>query len=204
MLYIAGAGGFGRESYDAVLACADDPSVGAREHGVVAFLDDACAGEKVRDVPTYFPEDADCGAEFVVAIADPGPRRRLSRLLTDRGLSPATVVHPAAVIGPDTTIGSGCVILALAHVSSSVRVGNHVQINYNATVGHDAVLRDFVTVLPGANVSGAVTLEEGATVGAGSVILQGLTVGAGASVGAGAVVTHDVSAGVTVKGVPAR
>ena len=33
-----------------------------------------------------------------------------------------------------------------------------MHVNYNATVGHDAALGDFVTVLPGANVAGHVTL----------------------------------------------
>jgi acetyltransferase-like isoleucine patch superfamily enzyme len=61
-----------------------------------------------------------------------------------------------------------------------------------------------VTVLPGANVAGAVRLGDDVLVGAGSVILQGLAVGEGAVVGAGAVVTRDVPAGAVVVGSPAR
>lgn len=44
----------------------------------------------------------------------------------------------------------------------------------------------------------------GASLGSGAVILCGVTIGAGALIGAGAVVTHDVPAGATVAGVPAR
>ena len=75
---------------------------------------------------------------------------------------------------------------------------------YGATVGHDCVLDDFVTVLPGARVSGSVHLAAGSTVGSGAVVLQGRTVGRGAFVGAGAVVTRDVAPGVVVVGNPAR
>ena len=47
-------------------------------------------------------------------------------------------------------------------------------------------------------------VRRNASIGSGAVILGGLTIGEGALVGAGAVVTHDVAAGATVAGVPAR
>lgn len=201
-LYIVGAGGVGRESLDVALATGLD---------VAGFLDEACdeaAGGTpracVRDRPVTRPGDAPATSEFLVGIADPGARRRLARLLCERGLSPATLVHPRAIVGPETVVGPGCLVMGGAHVSSSVRLGEHVQVHYNATVGHDARLDDYVSVYPGANVAGNVHLEPDATVGTGAVVLQGLTVGRGAFVGAGAVVTRDVEAGVTVVGIPAR
>lgn len=194
-LYIAGAGGVGRETYDAALAAGVD---------VAGFLDDRMSGTTVRGLPVSTPDAAPAGAGYLVGIADPDARRRLSRLLEERGLTPMTVVHPRAIIGPDTTLGAGCLVLGGAHVSSSVRIGNHVQVQYNATVGHDAVLADRVTVYPGANVSGSVLLEEDVTIGSNAVVLQGLKVGRGTFVGAGAVVTRDLGPRLVVVGAPAR
>lgn len=120
------------------------------------------------------------------------------------GLEPLTIVHPRAVIGPETKLGSGCVVLANAHVSSSVYFGDHVQVNYNATVGHDASLDAFVTIYPGANVSGNVHLGRGVIMGSNSCVLQGLRIGDHTFVGASALVTKDQPGDTTLVGVPAR
>jgi acetyltransferase-like isoleucine patch superfamily enzyme len=66
------------------------------------------------------------------------------------------------------------------------------------------VLDDFVSVFPGATISGDVHLGEGVTIGTGANVLPGISIGRYALVGAGAVVTRDVPDGVTVAGVPAK
>jgi len=48
------------------------------------------------------------------------------------------------------------------------------------------------------------SVERCASIGSGAVIMAGVRIGAQALIGAGAVVTHDVPAGETVAGVPAR
>ncbi len=193
-LFVAGAGGAGREALDIALAC-------GRE--VVAFLDDFRAGEKVRGLEVLPPGEAPAGASYLVAIAEARVRERLASMLDRAGLVPTQLVHPRAVIGPETVLGPGFLAHANVLLSSEVTVGAHCQVHYNATVGHDCVLGDRVTVLPGANVAGTVLLGAGVLVGSGAVILQGLVVGEGAVVGAGAVVTRDVPPGVVVVGSPA-
>lgn len=194
-IFIAGSGGFGRETLDAVIAGSGT---------VEAFFNEIDPDGVVRGVPVRHPDTAPEGHEFVVGIADPEVRRRLVGLLEDRGLRAHTVVHPRATIAPDTTVGPGCVILANAYVSSTVTLGAHVQVNYNATIGHDCVVGDYASIYPGANVGGGVTLAAGSTIGSGAVVRQRLRVGNGTFVGAGAVVVSDLPDGVVAYGVPAR
>jgi sugar O-acyltransferase (sialic acid O-acetyltransferase NeuD family) len=194
-LWIVGAGGLGRESLDVALAAGAE---------VAGFLDDLPPGDRVRGLPCRPTTELAPGACYLVAVGAPVGRLAMAARLDRLGGRATSLVHPAAVMGPEMTLEGGCLVMGLAHVSSSVRLGPHAQVHYGATVGHDCVLEAGATVLPGANLGGAVVVGRGATIGSGAQVLQGLTIGAGATVGAGAVVTHDVAPGVTVVGVPAR
>lgn len=193
--YIVGAGGLGREALDALLAAAGH---------AIGFLDEHRAGETIRGLPVLALADADSRADFTVAIADPRARQRLAKDLMRAGLRLRSIIDPRAIIGPGTTVADGCLVLGGAFISSDVVLAEQAQVQYNATVGHDARLKRCVTVYPGANIGGAVTLDVGAGVGANASVLQGRRVGPWAFVGSGAVVTHDVAEGSVVIGVPAR
>lgn len=203
-LHIVGAGGFGRETLDAVRRSAAATATATD----VVFVDEHPSATEVDGCRVLAPGRLDLAApdrhEFVVAIADPAVRRRLADRFEQQGLRPTTVIDPRAVISAGACVGPGCVVLAQAFVSTGTALGPHVQINYQASVGHDTVLEEFVTVLPGANIAGGVTIGAASTVGSNAAVLQGRRVGPAAMVGASALVTRDVTAGHVVVGVPAR
>lgn len=205
-LIIIGAGGFGRECHDIVVAMnRAEPMWDFR-----GFIDDVEPDHALmaRRGATWIGTTADlphsAGLSYVVGVGAPDVRRRLAVRADEAGLLPATLIHPAATVGLDVTIGAGSVVCSHVSVTTNVRIGGHVHLNLNCTVGHDASLADFCTVNPGAAISGNVVMETGALVGTNAAILQGLTVCSNAVVGAGAVAVRSVGAGETVVGVPAR
>lgn len=213
-LVIVGAGGFGREVHGVV----DAMNATGNELELVGYVDDAGTSDDllarlgtsrlggidalcVNGGPDG-PVGDDVG--FVIAIGAGEVRRRIDERLVAAGRRPLTLVHPMATVGGDNRIAEGGILTAGARVTTNITLGRHTQLHVNSTIGHDSVLDDFVSVYPGATVSGNVHLAEGVTIGTGANVLPGITVGAGAFVGAGAVVTADVEPGVTVVGAPAR
>ena len=76
--------------------------------------------------------------------------------------------------------------------------------NLDCTIGHDAIINDYSTILPSVNVSGAVTIGECVSVGTGSAIIQGLSIGDNTVIGAGSVVVKDIPENTVAVGVPAK
>jgi sugar O-acyltransferase (sialic acid O-acetyltransferase NeuD family) len=205
-LVIFGTGGFAREVHQLV----EDLNADRQTWNVLGFLDDDALmeGESLHQLPILGGRGWLEGRSVAIAIGvgTPAARWRLVEHLSR--LDPALVfpplLHPLAWIGNRIQLGSGAIICAGARLTTDLAVRDHVQINLDATVGHDSVLREFTTVAPGVNISGRVTIGEGCDLGTGAAIIQGISIGAWTIVGAGAVVVGDIPANVTVVGTPAK
>lgn len=200
-LIIVGAGGFAREALWL-----------ARRQGctVTGFLvdDEALQGQRINEVPvigTSKDWTQYSSSSFVVAIGS--PRARISVVHKMRMLGEpefATLIDPGATIGDQVSVMPGSIICAGVICTTNITIGQHCILNLNSTVGHDAVLADFVTVAPNVGISGNVVLEAGVEIGTGAALREKVRVARGALVGMGGVVTRDIDANMVAVGNPAK
>ena len=114
------------------------------------------------------------------------------------------LVDPSVLMSERITFGEGNIICAGNILTVNIQVGNFNIINFDCTIGHDVVMKDFVTLYPSVNVSGATTLESCTELGTGAHIIQGLTIGEESIVGAGSVVIRDIPERCTAVGNPCK
>ena len=189
---IIGGGGFGREIRALV----------ERKHSFGGFFDDQVLGDlylgRIDEISSGMER------ELIIGIGDPRIKQIIVEQLSDTNLAYANLVGDYTVFDKANIRGTGTVICDGVKATTDYKIGSHVLVNLNATIGHDVIIEDYCSIMPGVNISGAVTIGEGTLIGSGATILQGITVGRNCVVGAGAVVTKDVPDNTTVVGVPAK
>lgn len=207
-LVVVGAGGFGRETVEAVRAS----TARGASWRLLGYLDDdpALQGRNLDGTPVLggleelwnLPN-----ASVVVCTGRPDNYRSRPRIVTNLDLPTeryATIVHPTAAVSTSSRIGPGSVLLAFVALTAAVSIGSHVAVMPHVTLTHDNFIEDFATIASGVCLGGHVHIGKCAYVGAGALVREGRSVGACSLVGMGSVVLNDVPAQEVWAGVPAR
>lgn len=206
-IIIIGASGFGRE----VAWLVERINKNNPTWNILGFMDDnesitgnTINGYKVlgkTDEVLDYPE-----AYYVCAVGSSIIREKIINKISE--INPkikfGTLIDPTAEMSDYVEIGEGTIICAHNLITVNISIGKHVIINLDCTVGHDAVINDFVTLYPSVNVSGNSTIGRCVELGTGMQIIQGKKVGDYSIVGAGAVVINDIPSNCTAVGCPAK
>ena len=206
-LAIFGAGGLGRE----VLVLLRQLNAVAPVWDLVGFYDDQPPVTDLIHGLRYLGTAAELNATpeplaVAVAVGSSASRAAVVARLTSPQLHFPVLVHPGVSTESfqHLQIGPGCIITQGCILTSDIRLGRHVLLNLGCTVGHDAVLDDFCSLMPHANVGGAAYLETGVYLGTNATVLQQVRIGARTVLGAGAVAIRHLPPDCTAVGVPAR
>lgn len=140
---------------------------------------------------------------IIIAIANYEIKRKIVNRINDK-FKFATIIHPRVWIHDYINVGEGTIIYEGAILTTNIKIGNHVIISPKCGIGHDSIIKDYVSLLWNVNVSGNDVIEEGVMMGSGSTVIQGKRIEKGSTVGAGAVVIDDIDSYSTVVGVPAK
>lgn len=204
-LYIIGAGGFGRE----VAWIVERINSIKPTWNLKGFIDDneTLWGSKEGEYHVFGGCEYLSALEDVYAVCAVGSsnvRKKIIEKLKDTSVKFATLVDPSVLYSNSVKIGEGAIVCAGTIITVDVNIGDHVIVNLDCTIGHDAVIDDFVTIYPSVNVSGNVLIGECSELGTGTQIIQGKKVISNTIIGAGAIVVKDCIESGTYVGSPAK
>ena len=212
-LYIIGAGGCGRDIAWLVERVNEQKTTGGKqkEWELVGFIDNnpelkgkiIDGYEIIGDYEYLYGVSKD--SWIVCGVANPYDRELTIKKLKNKGFFNFPVlIDPSAVISERSSIGEGTVVFANSFVSLDSFIKNHVLVGVGSTIGHDAIVEDYVSIYPGVHVSGNVHIKGSSELGSGSAIVQGITVGEQTTIGMCSSVIQNVPDCCTVIGNPAQ
>lgn len=207
-LVIIGAGDFGREMANVIERINDieDEPI----WNIKGFIDDNQNIQgSIIDGYTVIgtTEDLNNAQTEIYAICSLGvsnTRKRIIQKINNPNVKYATLIDPDARVYKNATVGEGSIICGGSILAINTKVGNHVIVNLNCSLGHDDIIDDYCVINPGVNISGKVIVKECCDLGTGMKAIQGLAIGPNTTVGAGAVVLHDIQEDCVAVGIPAK
>ena len=202
---IIGTGGMAREVRWVIEDCnkTDD------RWNIVGWVSKEEPGTIVSGLPVLGNDDwllaHDSPIDVVVSLANGALRKKIvANLKQNKNISFPAIIARSAEVSNYVRIGKGAIIMNQSLLTVDIEAGDFFLCNYGCTVGYDCKFEDYVTLNPGARISGTVYIGECSSVGVGASIIQGITIGKNTFIGAGAAVIRDIGDGCTAVGVPAK
>lgn len=202
-IYIVGASGFGRE----VAWLIEE----LEEWNIAGFIDDnkniqgnIINGIVVADTVDFLLHQ-NKNTNVVIAIGNPKVRAKIyDKLQSNRNIIFPNIIAKDVRLSNTIKMGIGNIICSHSILTVNIAFGNFNHVNLDCTIGHDVILKDFITVYPSVNVSGNVEINNYCEIGTGSQIIQGKIITDNVVIGAGATVVKNINESGTYIGVPSK
>lgn len=164
------------------------------------FVDDEFVNEYTNPISSFNPQTH----LMMVAVANSYERKRIVERLP-KETNYFKFVHPTAqIMAIDVTIGDGTFIGANSIITTNINIGNHGILNRGNQIGHDSIIGDYFSAMPGAIVSGNVRLGECVYMGNNSSIKEKIQVCSNVIIGSNATVVKNIITSGVYVGVPAK
>jgi sugar O-acyltransferase (sialic acid O-acetyltransferase NeuD family) len=187
-LALFGYGGHARE----VAAQIDDD--------ITFFVDNEYANDVAKPINEFDPSEY----VMMVAVADSRDRFDIVQKLP-KETQYFTYIHPSAIIlDSNFEIGEGSFIGAYSIVTTNVKIGKHAILNRGNQIGHDTIIKDYFSAMPGAIVSGNVKIHDMVYIGTNASIKEKISIHSLTTIGSNATVVKHINIPGTYIGVPAK
>ena len=163
------------------------------------FVDDKYVDEETFPISKLDPEKH----AVMIAVADSKDRFDIAQRLP-KGIQFFNFIHPTALIMDNVEIGEGCFIGAYSILTTNIKIGKHAILNRGNHIGHDCIIGDYFSAMPGAIVSGNVTIYSLVYMGTNSSIREKLSIHSLSTIGMNSSVIKNIENSGTYAGCPAK
>ena len=101
-------------------------------------------------------------------------------------------------------IGEGSFIGANSILTTNIKIGKHAILNRGNQIGHDTIIGDYFSAMPGAIISGNVRIYDCVYVGTNSSVKEKISIHSLSTIGMNGCVTKNIKQPGTYIGVPAK
>lgn len=164
------------------------------------YVDDEYVNNNTLPLSTIDPIEY----EFMVAIGDPKLRYDMVKKLPNN-IKYFTFIHPTAqLMDNNITIGNGSFIGANSIITCNVKIGEHAILNRGNHIGHDSVIGNYFSAMPGAIISGNCIIGDLVYIGTNSSVKEKIRINSFTTIGLNAGVIKNIDLPGTYVGTPAK
>ena len=167
---------------------------------VTFYVDDEYANDIAKPISEFNSEEE----HMMIAVANSQDRKAIVDKLP-KETKYFSFIHPTVqVMKNNIEIGEGSFIGANSILTTNIKLGKHTLLNRGNHIGHDCIIGDYFSAMPGAIVSGNVTMGDCVYTGTNSSIKEKMIVCSGVIIGSNAAVVKHITKSGTYVGVPAK
>ena len=166
---------------------------------IPCFVDDQYLAEGTLPLSSFDPTKY----EVLVAVGSSKDRYDIIQKLP-KETKYFTFIHPTALIAGDVEIGEGSFIGAYSILTTNIKIGKHTLLNRGNQIGHDTIIGDYFSAMPGAIVSGNVTIYDLVYMGTNSSIKEKTSIHSFTTIGLNSGVIKSIEEPGVYGGTPAK
>jgi sugar O-acyltransferase (sialic acid O-acetyltransferase NeuD family) len=163
------------------------------------FVEDEYCNERLLPISSF-----DCTMyEVMVCFGNPIKRKEIINMLPNNTKF-FTWIHPTSIVMDNVEIGEGSFIGAYSILTTNIKIGKHALLNRFCQIGHDCIIGDFFSMMPGSVVSGNVTIYDCVYLGTNSSIKEKLSIHSLSIIGLNSGVVKDIKEPGVYGGTPSK
>ena len=167
---------------------------------VTFFVDDLYSNEIAKPISEFDPREY----LMMVAVGDSKDRYNIVQKLP-KETQYFTFIHPTTLIlDKNIEIGEGSFIGAYSILTTNIKLGKHSLLNRANHIGHDTIIGNYFSAMPGAIVSGNVKIHDCVYIGTNSSIKEKITIQSLSIIGMNSCVTKNIETSGVYGGTPTK